>query len=98
LSGDERRAAEEMDEAIKRAAETDIRELENRAKALLDRSKELERMHEEMEGWEGFPPEIAEPTKAEQERIRSDAEKLLKTAAALRKTLGLPIPDDTETH
>jgi hypothetical protein len=42
-------------------------------------------MHEEMEGWEGFPPEIAEPTKAEQERIRSDAEKLLKTAAALRK-------------
>lgn len=53
----------------------------------IESTNELLRKHEEMEGWEGFPPEVAEPAKAEAEQILARAKEGLASVERLERYL-----------
>lgn len=95
MTGDERRTQEEeVNAAAKRAAEEDperdLEGMEALAEAMLRRCEGMERMREEMGGWEGFRPVAQELSGGETERTRSEARRILEGAASLRRKLGLP--------
>lgn len=51
----------------------------------IESSRELLRKQGEMEGWEGFPPEISEPIKAEMEQNLAKAEEGLAKVEELER-------------
>ncbi len=87
---DERRAQEEIDDAIVNAFGGDLDDVERRADGMIAQVQEILRRHDEMvaSGWQGYPPEIAGPARAEAERQLEYARKIKAAAQRGKRMLG----------
>ncbi len=87
---DEQRAREEMDSAIKGFFEGELGPLEDQTRERLRDLERIESHHQEMLGWEGYPPEIAQQAEEAIARLRGEYSRALQEVDRIRKVLGLP--------
>ena len=88
--GDERRAQQEMEDAIRRVFVERIKPLEAGALESLRQVDAMEQTHKEMLGYLRYRTQAADHVQTTIREMRDDAHRMLEEASQLRKVLGLP--------